>query len=253
MTSDRRDVLTFLGVAPDARLLDADLGKLPETEQRWEPSPSPRRHDRLVIAGSGLTGVTLVGGLALMAYAGGRLLFDGGGALIAVLAVLGLVLAATHWGWVHVAEYIGLTIDDRRAREISILQRQWLATIEPYARFSVATSVSADGTMRVQRFLHRPALTERNTFTFVGECETEHVHEADAPAELIAADVEAMRHRARAQTDRLRDLWDAASAAYSAAALGAHDEQELLAARRAAALALSDHINASLLEAPFVE
>ena len=65
--------------------------------------------------------------------------------------------------------------------------------------------------------------------------------------------METMRRQARLQTDRMRELWNAASTAYSAALLSAHDEQERLAANRAAALALSEHINASLLDAPVVE
>jgi hypothetical protein len=253
MTEDSQGMLAFLGVAPDPRLLGDDQGNLPPTEQYREPPISTHRHERLVAAGSALTGVSLIGGLALLLWAGWRLLFDGGGAFDGVLAGVGLVLAATHWGWVHVAEYVGLTIDGRQAHEIEAQQGQWLATIEPYPRFSVATSVGADGATRVQRFRHRPVLTERNTFTFVRESDLDHIHDVDAPAEVIATDVETMRRQARLQTDRLRELWDAASTAYSAALLSAEDDKEQLAARRAAALALSEHINASLLEAPLVE
>ena len=226
---------------------------LPAAEQYREPPVSTQGHERLVAAGSVLTGVSLIGGVALLLYAGWRLLFDGGGALDAVLAGIGLVLAATHWGWVHVAEYVGLTIDARQAHELEAKRGQWLATIEPYPRFSVSTSVGDDGTTRVQGFRHRPVLTDRDTFTFVRESGLEHIHEADAPAEAIAADVEMTRRQARLQTDRMRELWDAASTAYTAAMLSAHDDQERLAAQRAAALALSEHINASLLEAPLVE
>jgi hypothetical protein len=253
MTDDSRDLLAFLGVAPDPRLLDDDLINLPPGEQRSDPPVSSKRHERLVAAGSVLTGVSLIGGLALLVWAGWRLLFDGGGAFDAVVAGIGLVLAATHWGWVHVAEYTGLTIDARQMREIEADRGQWLSSIEPYPRFSVATSVGEDGTTRVQRFLHRPVLTERNTFSFVRESDVEHVHGVDAPAAVIASDAEAMRRQARLQTDRMRELWDAASTAYSAALLSAHDDQERLAAHRAAALALSEHINASLLEEPLLE
>jgi hypothetical protein len=253
MTEDSGGLLAFLGVAPDTRLLDDDLANLPAAEQHTEPPVSARRHDRVVAAGSVLTGVSLLGGVALLLWAGWRLLFEGGGALDAVFAGLGLVLAATHWGWVHVAEYIGLTIDARQTRELEAHREQWLSTIEPYPRFSVSTSVGEDGTTRVQRVLHRPALTERNTFTFLRESDIEHLHGVDAPAEAIAADAETMRRQARLQTDRMRELWQAASTAYSAALLNAQDEQEQLAAHRAAALALSEHINASLLEAPVVE
>jgi hypothetical protein len=253
MADDSQDMLVFLGVAPDPRLLDHDLINLPGAEQHREPSVSTQRHERLVAVGSALTGVSLIGGLALLLYGGGRLLFDGGGAFDAVLAGIGLVLAATHWGWVHLAEYVGLTIDARQAHEIEAQRGQWLKTVEPYPRFSVATSVGDDGTTRVQRFLHRPVLTDRNTFTFVRESGIEHIHGADAPAEVIATDVETMRRLARLQTDRMHDLWDAASTAYAAALLAAHDDEERLAAQRAAALALSEHINASLREAPLVE
>ncbi len=253
MTDQGHDMLAFLGVVPDPRLLDDDLINLPGTEQRREPAVSTQRHERLVAAGTVLTGSSLIGGLVLTVYAAGQLLFNGGGAFDAVLAGIGLVLVATHWGWVHVAEYVGLTIDARQANEIESRRGQWLATIEPYPRFSVSTSVGDDGTTRVQRFLHRPVLTQRKTFTFVRERDIQHLHEADAPAEDIATDVETMRRQARLQTDRMRELWDAASTAYSAAMLSAHDDQERLAAQRAAAVALSEHINASLLEAPLVE
>jgi hypothetical protein len=253
MTDDGQSLLAFLGVAPDPRLLDDDLINLPVAEQRRELPVSTQRHERLVSAGSILTGVSLIGGLALLLYGGWQLLFEGGGALDAVVAVVGLVLAATHWGWVHVAEYVGLTIDARQMRELDGERDQWLATIEPYPRFSVGTSVGDDGTTHVQRFLHRPVLTGRNTFTFVRESGIEHVHEADAPAEAIADDVETMRRQARLQTDRMHELWDAASTAYAAALLSAHDDQERLAAQRAAAVALSEHLNASLLDAPLVE
>jgi hypothetical protein len=253
MTDHSRDMLAFLGVVPDPRLLDDDLSTLPDAEQYREPPVSTQRHERLVAAGSVLTGVSLIGGVALLLYASAWLLFDSGGALAAVLAGIGLVLAVTHWGWVHVAEYAGLTIDARQAHDIEARRRRWLATIEPCPRFSVGTSVGDDGTTRVQRFLHRPVLTDRNTFTFVRESDIDHIHQADAPAEAIATDVETMRRQARLQTDRMRELWDTAATAYAAALLSAHDDEARRAAQRAAALALSEHINASLLEAPLVE
>jgi hypothetical protein len=70
---------------------------------------------------------------------------------------------------------------------------------------------------------------------------------------VIATTVETMRRQARLETDRLRDLWGAASTAYGAALLSARDDQEQLAAQRAAAIALSEHINASLLEPPLLD
>lgn len=246
-------MVAFLGAAADERLLDADLINLPDVEQRHEPAISTHRHDRLVAAGSALTGVTLIGGAAALLYGGGEALFNGGGAFAIVLALIGIVLVGTHWGWVHVAEYIGLSIDERQQLGVDGRRREWLATIEPYPRFSVSTSVLSDASTRVERVLHRPVLTPQHTFTFVRETGAATIYEADAAAEVIADGVETMRRQARLETDRQRDLWEAASGAYAVALRSADDDQQHLAAQRAAARALSEHINASLREPPLVE
>ena len=246
-------ITAFLGVAADPRLLHEDLLNLPAAEQRHEPAVASRKHDRLVAAGSLLTGATLIGGAAVALYGGAELLFNSGGALDVVLVIIGIVLVATHWGWVHVAEYVGLMIDERHRREADERARQWLAGIQPYPRFGVSTSVLADASTQVDRVLYRPVLTAEHTFTFTRETDAERTFEADAPAELIASTVETMRRQARLDTDRLRGLWEAASSAYVAALRSAHDDEQVLAARRAAATALSEHINASLLEPPVIE
>jgi len=246
-------MVDFLGVAPDQRLLDEDLVNLPASERRPEPAVPTREHDRLVAAGSLLTGATLLGGVAATLYGGGEALFGGGGAFDVALAVAGIMLSATHWGWVHVAEYVGVSIDDRRRRANDARERDWLAGVEPYPRFSVATSVLDDASTRVERMLHKPVLTARHTFTFVREPAAQRTFDADVSAEVLAGEVEEMRRAARLETDRLRELWEAASTAYEAAMSNAHDDRQRLAARRAAALALSEHLNASLLEQPLVE
>jgi hypothetical protein len=246
-------MVAFLGVPPDRRLLDEDLATLPDAEQRREPAISTHSHNRLVAAGSVMTGSTLIGGAALALYGGWQLLFQGGGALAAALTVIGLVLAGTHWGWVHVAEYVGLTLDDHERRAADERRQDWLAGIEPYPRFSVATSVLDDASTRVERVLHQPVLTAQHTFTFMRSTDGEEIYDAHASAESIASGVETMRRRARLETDRLHELWEAASTAYDAALLNAQDDQQQLAAQRAAATALSEHINRSLLEPPLVE
>jgi hypothetical protein len=110
-----------------------------------------------------------------------------------------------------------------------------------------------DASTRVERVLHQPVLTAGKTFTFVREVDTEKTCDAHASAEVIATTVETMRRQARLETDRLREQWEAASTAYEAALLNAQDDRQQLAAQRAAATALSEHINASLLEPPLVE
>jgi hypothetical protein len=253
LADDSQGMVAFLGVAADSRLLDEDLGNLPDAEQRHEPAFSTHKHDRLVAAGSLLTGATLIGGAAMALYGGWQALFNRGGTLDAVLAVTGIVLAGTHWGWVHVAEYIGVTIDGRQQRAADERARDWLANVQPYPRFSVSTSVLDDASTRVERILHKPVLTARNTFTFVRQTDAERTYDAHTPAEVIATTVETMRRQARLETDRLSELWESASTAYAAALLSANDDEQQLAAQRAAAKALSEHINASLLEPPLVE
>jgi hypothetical protein len=254
VSDDARDVIAFLGVAPDRRLLDEDLLNLPDAEWHGAPSAtSTPTHDRLVAVGSLLTGITLVAGVLMLLYGGWRLLFDSGGTADAALAVIGVLLAGTHWGWVHVAEYLGLTIDERHRRSSDERGQAWLAAIQPYPRFSVRTRVLDDASTRVERVLHRPVLTAQHTFTFVRETDSERTCAPDAPAEVIAATVETMRREARLATERLRGDWEAAANAYESTLLQADDDKQRLVAERAAARALSDHINASLLEPPLVE
>lgn len=170
-----------------------------------------------------------------------------------VLAALGILLVATHWGWVHVAEYVGLVIDERQRGDAEAREKDWLAAIEPYPRFSVSTTVLNDASTRVQRFRHEPVPVTPDTFSFVRRLDAEETYPADVPAEVIADAVETMRRQARLASDRLRGDWEAASSAYQAALLSADDDEQRLAAQRAAATALSEHINASLHKPPLVE
>ncbi len=206
MADDSQGLVALLGIAPDRRLLAEDLGNLPDAEQLREPpiSTSPK-HDRLVAAGSVLTGATLIGGVVIALFGGWELLFQSGGVFAAILALVGILLAGTHWGWVHVAEYVGITIDDRHGRAADERRRDWLASIQPYPRFSVRTSVLDDASTRVERILHRPVLTAQNTFTFVRETDAEETYDAQTSAATIAAAVETMRRQARLETDRIRE------------------------------------------------
>jgi hypothetical protein len=252
--SGGQDMVAFLGAAPDRRLLDEDLDSLPAAEQRHEPEPVSHGHNRLVAAGSFMTGASLIGGALLTLYALWRLVFHSGGAVDIALIVVGVLLVATHWGWVHVAEYVGITLDEHETRALTRRAGEWLGSIEPYPRFSVTTSVLADASTRVERVLHRPVLTSGGkTFTFERETVSERVFGAEASAEEIADGVETLRRQARLDTDRQRELWEAASSTYHARLLHEQDEEERLAAQRAAAAALSEHINESLREPPLVE
>ncbi len=253
MDDPSQGMLAFLGVPADPRLLDEDMVNVPAAEQYHQPVVVTHKHDRLVAVGSVLTGASLIGGVAIALYGGWEVLLNGGGAFGVVLAVIGILLAATHWGWVHVAEYVGVTIDERAHRTQDARRRDWLAALAPYPRFSVSTAVLDNASTRVERVLHRPVLTANNTFTLVRETEAQKTFDAAAPAHVIAGTVEEMRREARIDTDRTRGLWEAASAAYALAMESADDDKQRLAAQRAAAIALSEHINESLLEPPLVE
>jgi len=152
-------------------LLDEDIDNLPNVEQRREPAVSTHKHDRLVAAGSLMTAATLVGGAAMALYGGAELLFNSGGAFEAALAAIGVLLLATHWGWVHVAEYVGLTIDHRQEHASDERARAWLAEIQPYPRFSVSTSVLDDAsTQGSRRFPEQSPRHSRQPADGPGQC-----------------------------------------------------------------------------------
>jgi hypothetical protein len=246
-------MVEFLGVPADRRLLDGELDGLAGLRPRPTVATTTAGHDRLVAAGSAMTAATLLGGTAMAIYGGQELLFGGGGTLAVVLTVIGILLAGTHWGWVHVAEYTGAGIDQRQERADRELTDLWLRTVAPYPRFAVTTSVLADASTSVERVLYRPVLTEAHTFTFAREADPAVTYDADTPAEVIAGTVERLRRETRLETDRAADLWEAASTAYAAALQDATGAEQRLAAQRAAATALSEHLNALLLEPPLVE
>lgn len=246
-------MVDFLGVAADRRLLEEGLHGLPDASSPPPSVPASRGHDRLVAAGSLLTAATLIGGGAMAIYGGEQLLFGAGGLLAVALCVIGILFVVTHWGWVHVAEYVGLGIDQRQERHNRDRRAAWLETVAPYPRFTVLTSVTADASTCVERVSYTPVLTAQHTFTFARRSDIDTVFDADTPAAMIAARVETLRREARVETDRLRELWEAAAGAYDAALVRANDDHQELEARRAAAVALSQHINDSLLTPPLSE
>jgi hypothetical protein len=253
MSDSGETMVAFLGVPADPKLLAEDLDGLSEAPLRPVSVVVTDTHNRLVTAGSVMTAATLIGGVVVAIYGGEQLVAAGGGTFAVILGVIGLLLVGTHWGWVHVAEYVGLDLDERQERGNREREQDWLATVAPYARFTIRTTVMADASIAVERVTYTPVLTPEDTFTFDLVTEAAATFDADTPAHEIADRVETLRRTARLETDRLSELWDAASSAYDAALLDADDDQEQLAARRAAALALSQHINASLLQPPLVE
>jgi hypothetical protein len=166
---------------------------------------------------------------------------------------VGVALVGTHWGWVHVAEVTANTIESRHNSEILARRRRWLSTISPYTRYEVTTSAEEDGSISITRVRHRPVPTGERGFTFVREMETREVHSAEEPAAAVAEHAEVLRREAARDTERERQRFEIAADAYERALMGRDDQQQRLAARRAASEALSDQINANLRDPPLVE
>src|SRR4051794_32562348 len=93
MNDGGQGLVALLGIPPDRRLLEEDLANLPDAEQlRQPPVAISTKHNRLVAAGSVMTGATLIGGVALALFGGWELLFQSGGVFAAVLALVGILL-----------------------------------------------------------------------------------------------------------------------------------------------------------------
>jgi len=247
------DPVDLLARRPDERLLTADLNQLPDVLGRpEETSPSPRR-GRVVALGAALTGVTLVTGVLLAALG----IVDGiasglGTAQIAML-IVGLVMVATHWGWVHVAELTAQGLDTRHNAPIEARNRRWLESIEPYSRWSVRTAALDDGSIEIVTVAHRPVPVGDGSFTFARDAIERELHLGEEPAAVVAARAEEVRRAAAQATAASRARFEATRAADEHARLTAADDAERIAAIRAASEALSEQINVHLRDPPLTE
>lgn len=215
------------------------------------PTRAARR--RLVAAGATLTGVTLIGGIALAILGAIELLFAGGGALAAVALVVGLVLAGTHWGWVHVAEVSSQRIERRSNSGVVDRRQAWLEAIAPFTRYEVATSAGEDGSITIERIRHRPIRSGDRTFAFERTVELTEVHAGDEPAAIVSERAELLRHAAAVDTERERAAFQERADALNWEALAEGEHRERTLEQAAAARALSEQINANLREPPLTE
>jgi hypothetical protein len=251
--SETADPAELVGREPDERLLSVDLDKLPEAVGRPEVIPPSRARRRIVGTGATLTAASLVIGIVLIAF-GAIEVISSGIDLTAVLAlVLGAVLTATHWGWVHVAELTAQKVEGRTDAAIVDRRHQWLGTISPYTRYEVSTSVQDDGSIRIECVRYRPVASGPESFTFVREIQSSEELSGDEPAAVVSERAEVLRREAAQATQRERDRYEVAADAYNAALLGRADEEQRRLARRAASEALSHQINQNLRDPPLVE
>jgi len=243
----------LLGRIADEHLV-SEPSALPVAFARPAPMlPNSQRRRWIVGVGATLTGVTLVGGLALIIAALVGIVASGFGALeIAALAV-GLVLLATHWGWVHVAEFTAMTLDGRQERAALERTGRWLAAIEPYTRYEVSTDVGEDGAITIVRTRHRPMPSGEGKFTFVAEVEHSEVHSGDEPGAVVAERAESLRRQAALDTDRERQRWSELAGELETEQMRREQEERLKEALRAESQALSERINANLRDPPLEE
>lgn len=247
------DPLELLGREPDGRLLDEDSRQLPASVGQPEalPPQSPARR-RVVALGATLTGVSLVLGIVLIGVGIAEAVSDAIVLAIALL-VVGVAFIGTHWGWVHVAELTGNAIQARRDAAALERRRAWLSQLEPYPRWEVSTSTAPDGSIAILTSCHRPIARDERTFTFVQEEVAREVHAPEEPAAEVTERAELLRREAAADTQRARQRFEVARDAYEHTLMVRDDEQQRIAALRAASQALSDRINANLRDPPLAE
>jgi hypothetical protein len=252
MTANRK-ADELVDCVADEQLLSEYPSNLPAAIGR-PPAVAPSgTRGRIVALGATLTGLTLIAGVALVVL-GVVDALSGGIDLLAIAALaLGVALAGTHWGWVHVAEATADAIEHRRDSEIAGARRQWLLTIEPYVRYEVTTSVAEDGSITINRVRHRPVPSGARRFTFARETERVEVHSGDEAAAAVAERAELLRRDAAADTERERERFAIVADAHQRAVLGQLDEQQELAVRRAGSQALSEQINSNLRDPPLSE
>ncbi len=243
----------LVGRIADESLLDPSAANLPAELGRAEIIPAAGSRPAIVGVGMALTGATLLGGIALIV----DMLFSSFANAVDVtrglLFALGIVLVATHWGWVHVAEAVAQAVEARSGREVVDRRQQWLRAIAPYTRFEVHTEVEEDGSIAIERVAYRPVFTQRDCFTFVREVEHREVHSGDEPAAEVTEQAERLRREAALDTEREQARYLAAADEQETARLLEEDERERLEAQRAASRALSDQINANLQHPPLEE
>jgi len=247
-------LVELLGCQADARLLESSCEARP-SELGPPPPESPESPARrpLIAIGAALTGTTLIVGIALVIYGVVELAGGGLGLAWPIAVVLGAVLIATHWGWVHIAEAAASSLDQRHGSAARAARQRWLEAIEPYIRYEVLTRVLEDGTLELERAAYRPVGLGGGRFTFAREIELRERHDPDEQTAAVAERAELVRRAAAADTERERQRYELAADAYRAALLAREDEQQRLLARRAAAQALSEAINRNLREPPLAE
>ncbi len=251
MTHDSDDA-SLLGRVADEHLL-AETRSLPAAFGR-PGAPVPNSSRRWIVGlGATMTGATLLGGVALMIVGIVGLIAGGFGGLTAAALMAGIALVATHWGWVHVAEWTASGVEGRHERVALAGQERWLLAIEPYTRYEVSTEVADDGAITIVRTRHQPVPCGEDRFRFETSVERTEVHQADESSAAVAERAETMRREAAVDTAHERERFQALAGEREFEHMRSEAEQRLKAELRAESQALSERINANLREPPLAE
>lgn len=249
---DEQPDLELIGLAADDSLLDAGPGRLPAALGRPASLTVSPARARVVGMGVTLTGLSLVGGIGLIIF-GLIGLLGGGGGLAVVALIVGLVLAGTHWGWVHVAEATAQSLDRRSNVPVLDQRSRWLAGIAPFTHYEITTRAAADGAITIERIRYQPVRTGERTFAFKVDIELSEVHSGEEPGAAISERAELLRRQAALDTERERERFQIRADAHTREELSARDDRERAEVRAAESRALSEQINANLRDPPLVE
>ena len=204
-------------------------------------------------AGAAMTGITLLGGIALIVLGAIDAFSSGFGSMAVVAVILGIVLVSTHWGWVHVAEFTSNSIEGHRNSEIEAQRQAWLGTVEPYTRYEVRTNVEDDGSLTISTVRHQPVPVGSGQFNFVTDVVNSERHAAEEQAAVITERAEHLRREAALKTEHEHTGFLDALEKHEQARLGRQDELDQIRARRAASEALAQQINEHLKNPPLTE
>jgi hypothetical protein len=245
------DPAELIGRHADASLLRT--AELPRSLGQPDLGPERAAPGWIIPLGVTLTGVTLILGVALTGFGVVDGLASGFDVYSLLALIVGIVLAGTHWGWVHVAEATANHRQGRGDHAQLELGHQWLAGISPYTRHEVLSAAGEDGSITIVERRYVPVPVGDDAFTFRSEVIANEEHPADAPSAVVAERAELLRHRAAAATARERQRYEAAADAYEQSRLRDEDEAERRAAARAASEVLAERINANLGDPPLIE
>ena len=243
---------SLLGRVADEQLLGGQRN-LPAEVGRPAPVEPTSSRRWIVGLGATMTGATLLGGIALIIVGLVGLIGGGFGGLTAAALIAGVALVATHWGWVHIAEWTASGVEGRHERVALHGHERWLLAIEPYTRYEVSTEVGEDGSITIVRTRHEPVPSGPGRFRFESAVERTESHQADESSAAVAERAEAMRREAAVDTARERERYQALAGEREVEQMRSEAEQRLKAELRAESQALSERINANLREPPLAE